>query len=335
VGKRRPSAGTRFRHLLERERGLFAYGIYDAMSAHVAEMAGAECLYIGGYAAAARDLWPDMGIMSSTEVLDHVRRIDRVAQVPLIADIDDGYGGILNVIRTAQEFLSLPNVAGIHIEDQRYPKRCGHIAGKEVIPLDDFVGKLKAVVDVRNEIDPQKVVIARTDAFSASGGKKDPHIGGDIEEAIKRGLAYAEAGADLVWCEFPSPDDLSALAFADGLRRVRHDFPLAFNVSPSFKPGTWEVSRISSVWLNQIGYKFRFATYPAIMAAMAAVFVSAEEFQRDEVSGLRILRARVKGLPTESVMKVVGVDSFQELEERYDPKAKDRIEQSEGFKRET
>ena len=174
------NAGQRFGELVARPQGLFAYGVYDAMSAKMAELAGHEAIYVGGYAAAGSRMLPDMGILTATEMLDHVKFIAQAVSVPLMVDIDDGYGNANNVIRTISELLSLPNIGAFHIEDQRYPKRCGHIKGKEVLPRREFLGKLRAAIDTRDKIDPNCKIIARTDAFSAAGGNRDESAGGDI-----------------------------------------------------------------------------------------------------------------------------------------------------------
>lgn len=332
MGTNSLDAGTRFRELLARPNGVYAHGIFDALSATVAQMADIEVVYVGGYAEAARNRLPDMGLRSPSQILEHARTISKAIDIPIIVDIDDGYGGVLNVIQWAEEFLSLTNVAGIHLEDQRYPKRCGHIAGKTTVPIGDFIGKLKATIDVRNKVAPTKVIIARTDAFSAAGGKKNRHVGGDISESIKRALAYIDAGADLVWCEFPSPDLISAKAFARGVRKKHPNFPLAFNISPSFKPGTWESSPLTEQLMNGLGYKFRFTTYLALLAAMHAVYTTAKKATEDGTNALRAVRELVAGTPVEIVNNLVDVDRYHKLEEQYDPKARERIATSEGFK---
>src|SRR5439155_1083163 len=111
--------------------------------------------------------------------------------IPIIADADDGYGNALSTIRTVQEYVKT-GVAGIHLEDQRFPKRFGHIAGKTVVDLDEALGKYRAAGDTRNRLDPDFVIIARTHAYGV--------VGGSVEAAIRRGRAYADAGVDLVWC---------------------------------------------------------------------------------------------------------------------------------------
>src|SRR3989344_625594 len=174
-------------------KGAFAYGISSAIDALVAYEAGHRIMYVGGYAASGLRGLPDMGIMTATEMLQHIQYICEAAPNGIfMVDIDDGYGGVHNAQRIVRDLLTKTSIAAFHLEDQRNPKRCGHIAGKEIIPEDEFVAKLRAVIDVCDEINPSCTIIARTDAFSAAGGAKDPEIGGDIAEAIRRGLAYSK-----------------------------------------------------------------------------------------------------------------------------------------------
>ena len=325
------SSGRQFGNLVARAQGLFAFGIYDAMSAKMAELAGHEALYVGGYAAAGSRGLPDMGILTMTEMINHIKFVAEAVSIPLMVDIDDGYGNSNNVNRTVSELLLLPNIGALHIEDQRYPKRCGHIKGKDVLPIDEFTGKLRAAIDTRNRVDPWCRIVARTDAFSAAGGKKDERFGGDAEEAIKRLIAYADAGADYLWCEFPDPNPLSAEKVALEVRKSHPDAVLAFNISPSFSQKSWVSSCLTEKYLNEIGYKLRFATYPSLLVAMKAVFESASEFRNEATSGLRLLKSEVAGTPAESVMKAVNVEKYLATERKYDPHGAEKQSASEGF----
>lgn len=323
--------GKLFGELAARPCGLFAYGVYDAMSAKMAGLAGHEALYVGGYAAAGCRMLPDMGLLTQTEMLNHTKFIAQAVSVPLMVDIDDGYGNMNNAIRTVNELLVLPNIGAFHIEDQRYPKRCGHIKGKEVLPLDEFLGKLKAAIDTRDKINPYCKVIARTDAFSAASGTKDEKFGGDVEEAVKRLTAYADAGADYLWCEFPSADPLSAEAVAERVVKIHPGATLAFNISPSFSLESWLQSSLTEEILNKMGYKLRFATYASLLAAMKAVFESASEFGEEAIRGMNRLKTRIAGTSAASVMKAVNVDKYLENERKYDPRGTEKQSTSEGF----
>ena len=324
--------GVKLRELIARPKGVFAFGVMSASGAIAASMAGSECLYVGGYAASAARGFPDMGIMTMTEMLQHTKYISDAVPIPVICDIDDGYGAVHNARRAAKEFLETTKVSGLHIEDQKYPKRCGHIAGKELLPIPEFLGKLRAIIDVKNKIDPSRFIIARTDAFSAAGTKKDSRLGGDIEEAVKRAVAYADCGADSVWCEFPSPDGASAEAFSEGVRKHHPNLPLSFNISASFLD--WrKPNRVTDERLIEMGYKFRFSTYPELLIGTFATYFLAGKFKEKGLEALVEFREMIAGSPVENIMKVLGVDRYQEIEKQYSPEAALRLETSDGFKK--
>lgn len=322
---------NRLDELARRPQGVFAYGVYDAISATVAEQEGHEVIYVGGYSAAGARGLPDMGLLTMTEMLEHIKFIAKAVHTPLMVDIDDGYGNENNIERTVEEFLALPNIEALHLEDQPYPKRCGHIKGKKVIPLPEFLGKLRAAIDTKNRVKPSCKIIARTDSFSAFGGEKDERLGGDIREAVKRLTAYADTGADYLWCEFPTPSDITAEALAAGVRKVHPNAIFAFNISPSFSKQDWYRSCLTEKYLNDLGYKLRFATYPALQESVKAVSESAREFKRDPIEAMRLLKRRVAGTPAESIMKLVNVDKYLANERKYDPRGFEKQSESDGF----
>ncbi len=326
-------SGQKLQELLARDKGVFAYGVYDAMSAINAELAGHECIYIGGYSDAAAVGLPDIGLRTMSEIRDHTKFISEAVTTPLFVDIDDGYGSVNNVRRTVREFLALSQVAALHIEDQPFPKRCGHIAGKGLVPLNEFVGKLKVAIDTKNSIDSSRVIVARTDSFGAAGGRFDEHLGGDIQEAVKRGIAYADAGADLLWCEFPTPDPRTAEAFAGGVRRVHPQMIFAFNISPSFSANDWLTigAKLDERLLNELGYKLRFSTYPALLEAASRVFDSALVFKEEATDGIRALKNRLSGHPAESIKKLIRLEKYLALERKYDPRGGEKQDTSQGF----
>src|SRR5512132_2461154 len=239
------SKGKAFRQLLRDEPYLFTGGIYSPLDAQIAESAGMKSIYLSGYSVAMMNGWPDMGFLTQTEVARTASMVATAVEAPIIADADDGYGNALSTMRTVQEFVKT-GVAGIHLEDQRFPKRCGHIAGKTVVSREEAIGKYKAALSERDRLDPEFVIIARTDAYGA--------VGGSMDEAIWRGRAYADAGVDLVWCELSSSDRGPAIAFADGRRRTHPDLPLAFNYSSSFR---WHQDPHPFTFreLGELGYK--------------------------------------------------------------------------------
>src|SRR5439155_1619494 len=163
-------ATTRLRQLLSSGKPLFVPGCYDALSARILETVGFPLLYMTGYGTSLALLGlPDAGLATMTEMHLNARYIAGAVRAPVIADADNGYGNAINVIRTVREYIGT-GVAGIHIEDQAIPKRCGHVAGRRVIPLEEAVGKYRAADAVRRELDPDFVLIARTDARGARGG---------------------------------------------------------------------------------------------------------------------------------------------------------------------
>src|SRR5438128_8319640 len=166
--------GKQFRDLLRTEPYLFTGGVYSPLDAQIAEKVGMKSIYLSGYSMALHNGWPDMGFLTQTEVARIASMVASATTLPVIADADDGYGNALSTIRTVQEFMKT-GVAGVHLEDQRFPKRCGHIAGKTVVSLEEALGKYRAALDTRDRLAPDFVIIARTDAYGA--------VGGSLEEA--------------------------------------------------------------------------------------------------------------------------------------------------------
>jgi 2-methylisocitrate lyase-like PEP mutase family enzyme len=210
----KPGASLR-RLLRERERPLVEVCVYNALTAKLAEEAGFDVIGLSGYSIAATLLaQPDAGLLTLTEVASVCSYVTRAVGAPVIADADDGYGNALNVLRTTTELIRA-GAAGMTIEDQVHPKRCGHFAGKAVVSLEEAVGKVRAADHRRAELDPSFVLIARTDARGVAGGT--------IDDAIRRGHAFLEAGADLVF-----PDGLLGEAEVE---RCAREFPglLCFN----------------------------------------------------------------------------------------------------------
>ena len=187
------SRNARLRELLKNPP-LIVPGAHDGLSAKLVEQAGFDAVYMGGYATTGSLLGePDMSLLTGTDMIENARRMATAVSIPLIADADTGYGNAINVIRTVHQY-EAAGVSGIHLEDQTAPKRCGHMAGKNVIDVGEAVGKIKAAVAAKS--DPDFVIIARTDALAIHG----------IDDAIDRGRRYADAGADVVWVEAPTTE---------------------------------------------------------------------------------------------------------------------------------
>src|SRR3989344_6169414 len=154
--------GIFLKNALMDSKGAFAYGISSAIDALVAYEAGHRIMYVGGYAASGLRGLPDMGIMTATEMLQHIQYICEAAPNGIfMVDIDDGYGGVHNARRIVRDLLTKSSIAAFHIEDQKNPKRCGHIAGKEIVSEEEFLAKLQAVIGVRREFEASCLIIAR------------------------------------------------------------------------------------------------------------------------------------------------------------------------------
>ena len=205
----------RLRALVAERRGLVVPGVYDAVSARLVEQAGFPAAYMTGFGVSAARLGlPDLGFAGLAEMVDQARNLASAVSIPLIADADTGYGNALQVRRTVQQY-ELAGVAALHLEDQAAPKRCGHLAGKQVVPVAEFAGRIRAAVEART--DPDLLIIARTDAIAVGG----------FDDAVERAAAAARAGADILFVEAPTTE-----AEIEALPR-RLDRPLLFNYAPS------------------------------------------------------------------------------------------------------
>src|SRR5919108_2694647 len=208
---------TRLRELLTGPDLLVIPGAYDALSARLIVQAGFPAVYMTGFGTAASVLGqPDVGLLTMSEMVSRAAALAAViGDLPLIADADTGYGNPINVRRTIREY-ERAGAAGLHIEDQVWPKKCGHMEGKQVIAVDEMVQKIRAAVDARQ--DPDFVIIARTDANAVNG----------LEDALLRGQAYREAGADVIFIEAPR-----SIAELQAIVQAFPDVPQFFNWAES------------------------------------------------------------------------------------------------------
>jgi 2-methylisocitrate lyase-like PEP mutase family enzyme len=237
-----------FRQLVERRQGLVVPGAYDALSARLVEQAGFPAVYMTGFGVSAARLGlPDLGFAGLAEMVDQARSLASAVSIPLLADADTGYGNALQVRRTVQQY-ELAGVAGLHLEDQVAPKRCGHLAGKQVVPAEEFVGRIRAAVEART--DPDLLIIARTDAIAVTG----------FEDAVRRAEAAAAAGADVLFVEAPTTEaEIAALP-----RRL--DRPLLFNYAPSGRTPLVPFAR-----LRELGYAVVIVPVDLLFAATRAM----------------------------------------------------------------
>jgi carboxyvinyl-carboxyphosphonate phosphorylmutase len=287
----RPSGPRRLRQALAAGRPVLAPGAYDALSARLIEQAGFDMVYMTGFGTAASLLGrPDVGLLTQTEMVDNARRMAAAVDIPVLADADTGYGNPLNVMRTVQEY-ERAGLAGLHLEDQVAPKRCGHMSGKQMVPAEDMVAKVAAAVEARQ--DPDFLLIARTDARAPEG----------VGRALERARAYREAGADMLFVE--------ALEGEDEIELVAHelaDVPLLFNWAEGGRTPPLPYSR-----LEELGYALVIFPIGAMLAATRAI----QEF---------LVNVRRAGTPLpvldqlprfEQFTDLIGLPEIRGLEERF------------------
>jgi 2-methylisocitrate lyase-like PEP mutase family enzyme len=246
---RRRGGPARLRELLNSGQTVVAPGAFDPLAARLVEEAGFAAVYMTGFGTSAALLGrPDVGLLTMTEMADSAGRIAACVDIPLIADADTGYGNPLNVIRTVGAY-EAAGVAGLHIEDQVAPKKCGHMEGKLVIGADEMAQKVRAAVDART--DPDFVIIARTDARAVEG----------LDSALDRARRYRDAGADVLFIEaLVSEAEIEAAAAAFP------DVPLLFNWAEGGKTPPVSLDR-----LTELGYRIVIFPIGTLLAATAAM----------------------------------------------------------------
>ena len=233
------------RTLLSQDTFLMAAGAYDVISARLVEEAGFPLVYYSGGVSAGALGYPDFGMRTLTEMIMQLEGVCRAVSVPVIADAEAGFGSVLNVVRMVQEYERI-DVAGLHIEDQDLPRRCGHLGGKRLVSAADHAAKIRAAVD--NRTNPDTVIIARIDAIAVNG----------LEDAMERAAAYIQAGADMLFFEaFESVKQMEKVC------REFADTPLVVNMVEGGK-----TPFLPAQDLEDLG--FRLAIYPATNVLAAA-----------------------------------------------------------------
>ena len=296
------TTARRFRDLLAGSSAIVLPGAYDALTARLAEQAGFDGVYVTGYGVSASMIGePDVGLVTMTEMSNRAAQIAAAVSVPVIADADTGYGNALNVRRTIQAY-ERAGLAGLHIEDQVTPKRCGHMTGKSLISTEEMVGKIRAAVEARRDDD--FTIIARTDARAVTG----------LDDAIGRAKAYAQAGATAVFVEAPqSEDEVSFIANA--LRPL----PLVMNMATGSTIDGAKTPPLSVDVLERLGYKIILFPVQAIYAAASAV--------RDTFALIRAgvplseVLQRMRMIGFTEFNEILGLGSLRELESRYAPES--------------
>ena len=270
------TAAQHIRELLARDTVLMP-GVYDALTARIAAQVGFDVVFISGYSVSASRLGePDFGFLTQTEMADAARAVCRVSRAPVVVDADTGYGNALNVMRTVGD-LQDAGAAGLFLEDQVWPKKCGHMAGKRVVEVEEHAAKLRAAVDARGERD--LFVVARTDARQPLG----------LDAAIERCLVYKEAGADALFVEAPQS--------VEELQRIAEALPPPLVANMVERGLTPHLSRSE---LRQLGFSL-------IVCPVAALFAAARAVR--EV----LVELRERGTTAGAIDRMLAFDDFNDL----------------------
>ena len=278
------------RKILSEPGIILSPGVYDCLSAKIAERTGFEVIFTSGFGISGSVLgYPDYGLLTATEMLNAAGNISKSVDIPLIADIDTGYGNPLNVVRTIKDVLAL-GIAGVILEDQEWPKRCGHLEGKRIIAMEEHVEKIRAARFASGE--SGLVIVARTDAREELG----------LEEAIRRGKAYYEAGADVIFIEAPKT--------VEELREIPSelpDVPLLANMIEGGKSPCLSVQD-----LEKLGFKLGVFALSGLFAATKAI---------EDCFGFLKENGTTSGFENTSSFKdykeIINIKKYQELEGKF------------------
>ncbi len=283
----RPS--SRLRQLME-QGVVLAPGVYNALFAKAVEHTGFDAVYITGFGTAARYGYPDVGLITQSEMVQNLKHICRATAIPVIADADTGYGNIINVRRTVREY-ERAGVAGFHLEDQVFPKKCGFMEGKAVIPLEEHAQKIRAALDARR--DSETVIIARTDALAPNGW----------EDALARARAYREAGADVV--------------FVDGIRTLEELEIYSRELAQQGIPCLYNGGLVTAEVAQQMGFKIQILAGLALGAVFKSATAAMQELNASGSARQTMAQFSPPG-EIKSVNDILGVPEIYELEQRYD-----------------
>jgi len=287
---------TKLRELMKSGKTIVIPGCYNAVSGKILDKIGFPVIYMTGYGTSlSLTGMPDCGLATMTEMHLNARYISNAVSVPVIADADNGYGNTINVIRTVKEYIQT-GVAAIHIEDQIIPKRCGHVAGRQVIPIEEAAGKYAAADYARKEVDEDFVIIARTDARGA--------VGGGLDDAINRANAYLKAGADVAFVEGPKD--------VDEVRRICAEVegPIMYNqtgISPRF----------SEEEMNELGIAMTILPGATMRMQLMAVYDLAMELKQRGPLVEKEFSEKFNQHPLGDFHGFAGFDQVMEWEKRF------------------
>jgi methylisocitrate lyase len=285
-----PSPGRRLRDAWA-EEAIAVPGVFNALVGRMAERVGFRAIYLSGAALSAGYGLPDVGLVTQTEFVDEARRITQATNLPLLCDADTGFGEALNVERTVRLFASA-GVAGIHLEDQQFPKRCGHLSGKSLVDVETATAKIRAAAAAAAHCDPDFVIIARTDARGVTG----------FDDAVRRAKAYLDAGADAIFPEaLESADEFRDFAKAVGGVLLANN--TEFGKSPNLEVATF----------GQLGY--RLVLFP-VTAFRSALRAAEETLAAIQTSGHQ--RERIASMLTRAELyDLLGYTGYEERDRRY------------------
>lgn len=295
------TTGADLRALLETDDLLVCPGVHDPLTAAVADRVGFDAIYMTGYGTSLSKIgYPDAGFITMPEMVENAANIQERIEVPLIADADNGYGNATNVVRTVREYIKA-GVGGLHIEDQTFPKRCGHTKGRQVIPKEEAVGKIAAAADVRDDRGEDFVLIARTDARGTGSGS--------LPEAIGRVNAFLDAGADVAFVEGPTDEA--------ELRQIGTEVngPLLYNFVGDL--GSSPYVELSSLQ----AWGFDIALFPIIstLSTIASVHADLTAFADDPATAMRSVDDDFEQQPVGSLHQFAGFPDIVEWEDQYLP----------------
>lgn len=303
---------AQFRQRLFYKPGIvISAGVYDALSARVCELAGFEVVHHSGFGTAAVQLgMPDVGLLSMTEMAHQVAAIARAVQIPVLADGDNGFGNAINAFRTVQEFIRAGAV-GMFLEDQVIPKRCGHMEGKQVISWEEMEGKLRAGMDARNELDPDFLIIYRTDAIAVTG----------FQDALERAHRAVDLGVDMVFVE--ALETLPQIEQVGKDLGIKRKIPLMLNLIEGGK-----TPLVSYQEAEEMGYRYVVAALTCLFSATRAML---EQMKKVRASGVSLEYAD-RIVSFQEFTQIVHLPEIQEMEGKYLPRyIKSKRGQPENF----
>ncbi len=288
---------TVLKNMILERKALVCPGAHDAISAMLIERAGFRALQVSGFGLSATYLGlPDMAFIGFSDVVHFTKNIIDAVNIPVMADADTGYGNSINAMHVTREFIRA-GAAGMNIEDQVFPKRCGHLEGKQIIPMEEMVLKIKACRAAGDELDPDFVINARTDAIAVAG----------IDEAIRRANAYAEAGADLIFVEAPR----SVEQIEQAVREI--NAPVSINLMDAVTGGKTPLVPIHR--LREIGVGRVSIPVGPLFAAVKGMTAYLEAIKGDQIAEGRTELVA----PFSEFKNLVGFEKFRELEKNYLP----------------